>query len=125
MLPATPRQIDFASFLCVMKDRQTSGEEPQLASFALLLPSKYKACSCEIPPRHRYPLTQDPRMLGSPPPPAQAQPLHPAARDLAQHDLICREAAPLSRSLLFKQQETRCSARANSQASFTPHHHSA
>ena len=27
----------------------------------MLLPSKYKACSCEIPPRHRHPLAQDPR----------------------------------------------------------------
>src|SRR5206468_1234003 len=65
------------------------------------------------------PASQDPRMTG-PRPPCKAR------RDpglLAQHDLICREAAPLSRSLLFEQQELSRSARANSQASFTPHPH--
>jgi len=58
-------------------------------------------------------------------------PRHPMARFYAQHVIICRQAARLSRSLLSPQLSTinshlfGGSARANSQASFTPAKHSA
>ena len=58
-------------------------------------------------------------------------PRHLLARFYAQHVIICRQAASLSRSLLSPQLLTinshlfGGSARANSQASFTPTKHSA
>src|SRR4030095_16667026 len=81
----------------------------------LLLPSKYKACSCEIPP-----LCTGTRFAG---PPVPGPPFHKVKPGIsAQHDLIFREAASLSRAAA-RNQGVSCSARANSQASFIPNPH--
>lgn len=77
-----------------MKDRQTQRQKEAAAvGFALLLPSKYKACSCEIPPQHRHPLAQDPRCR-VPAASRHSLPNHPAARCISHNmTLYVREAA--------------------------------
>jgi hypothetical protein len=89
-----------------MKDRRRAREETQLAPSALLLPSKYKACSCEIPPQHRHPLRRTPRMPG--PRPAGRDPGLSHNMSLYVERLLCCHA-----HCFLKQQAITRSARAS------------